>query len=69
MAGAYPTGVNDIMITLFDQEEVLKDYMASERREQAEKIAKILYRKSMPVSDIAEAVGYSVKIVEKWIQE
>lgn len=60
------TGIVE-MITVFDQNEVLEDYMASERREQAEKTAKILYRKSMPVSDIAEAVGYSVKVVEKWL--
>lgn len=55
------------MITLFDQDEVIEDYIASELREQAQKTAKILYGKNMSVSDIAEAVGYSVKIVERWL--
>ncbi|MCD8015076.1 MAG: hypothetical protein LUG99_18250 [Lachnospiraceae bacterium] len=32
--------VVDIMIILFDQQEVLEDYIASDRREQAEKNAK-----------------------------
>ncbi|MCD8151355.1 MAG: hypothetical protein LUE92_17800 [Clostridiales bacterium] len=63
--------VIDIMITLFDQTEVLEDYIASDRREQAEKnaqkTAKILYEKNMSVNDIAEAVGYSVKNVEAWL--
>ncbi|MCD8248544.1 MAG: hypothetical protein LUC60_01570 [Lachnospiraceae bacterium] len=55
------------MITLFDQDEVIEDYIASELREQTQKTAKILYGKNMSVNDIAEAVGYSVKIVERWL--
>lgn len=71
MAGAYPTGVNDIMITLFDQEEVLEDYIASDRREQAEKNAQItarkLYSNKVSVDVIAQSLGYSVKVIEEWL--
>lgn len=56
------------MITLFDQQEVLEDYIASERREQAENNARKMYAKHMSVEDIADVLGYSVRIVEKWIQ-
>lgn len=59
--------VVDIMITLFDQQEVLEDYVASEKREQAEMTAKKLYAKHVPVEDIADVVGYRIKIVEKWL--
>lgn len=59
------------MITLFDQQEVLEDYIASDRREQAEmaakRTAKKMYAKHMSVEDIADVLGYSVKIVEKWL--
>ncbi|MCD8174851.1 MAG: hypothetical protein LUD41_02765 [Phascolarctobacterium sp.] len=59
--------VIDIMITLFDQDEVLEDYIASELREQAEKNAKNLYANNVPVDIIAKSLGYSVQIIEKWL--
>ncbi|MCD8105717.1 MAG: hypothetical protein LUF35_12150 [Lachnospiraceae bacterium] len=63
--------VVDIMITLFDQQEVLEDYIASERREEAEmsaqRTAKKMYAKHISIEDIADVVGYSVKTVEKWL--
>ncbi|MCD8151353.1 MAG: hypothetical protein LUE92_17790 [Clostridiales bacterium] len=63
--------VIDIMITLFDQNEVLEDYIASDRREQAEKTAKKnaknLYANNVPVDIIAKSLGYSVQIIEKWL--
>lgn len=55
------------MITWNDQQEVLEDYIASEKREQAENNARKMYAKHMPVEDIADVVGYSVKTVEKWL--
>lgn len=61
----------DIMFTLFDQDEVWDDYIASDRREQAEKTAKKnaknLYVNNVPVDIIAKLLGYSVQIVKKWL--
>lgn len=63
------TGVVD-MITVFDQDEVIEDYIASIRREEDQKTAKILYTKAdMSAEEIADVLGYSTKIVEKWLQE
>ncbi|MCC8140800.1 MAG: hypothetical protein LIO67_10985 [Lachnospiraceae bacterium] len=59
--------VVDIMITLFDQNEVLEDYIASDRREQAQKSAKNLYANNVPVDIIAKSLGYSVQVIEKWL--
>lgn len=64
--------VIDIMITLFDQNEVLEDYIASVKREQTEQnaqtTAKNLYiKKHMSVEDIADVLGYSVQTIEKWL--
>lgn len=57
--------------TLFDQEEVLEDYIASDRREQAEKNAQItarkLYSNKVSVDVIAQSLGYSVKVIEEWL--
>lgn len=57
--------------TLFDQEEVLEDYIASDRREQAEKNAQIaakkLYSNKVSVDVIAQSLGYSVKDIEEWL--
>ena len=60
------------MITLFDQQEVISDYIASDRREQAEiqaeQTAKRLRdRHHMSEDDIADIVGYSVQKVRKWL--
>ncbi|MCC8151741.1 MAG: hypothetical protein LIO96_09900 [Lachnospiraceae bacterium] len=58
------------MITVFDQDEVIEDYIASIRREEDQKTAKILYTKAdMSAEEIADVLGYSTKMVEKWLQE
>lgn len=59
--------VVDIMITLFDQNEVWEDYIASDRRERAQKSAKNLYANNVSVDVIAKSLGYSVKTIEKWL--
>ncbi len=63
--------VVDIMITLFDQQEVLEDYIASDRREQAEKnakeTAKTLYDNGVTVDIIAKSVKQSVRTIERWL--
>ncbi|MCD8125784.1 MAG: hypothetical protein LUE23_12310 [Lachnospiraceae bacterium] len=63
--------VADIMITLFDQNEVWEDYIASDRRVQAElmaqKSAKNFYANNVSVDVIAKSLGYSVKTIEKWL--
>lgn len=55
------------MITLFDQNEVWEDYIASDRRERAQKSAKNLYANNVSVDVIAKSLGYSVKTIEKWL--
>lgn len=63
------TGIVE-MITVFDQDEVIEDYIASIRREEDQKTAKILYTKAdMSAEEIADVLGYSTKMVEKWLQE
>lgn len=62
------------MITVFDQDEVLEDYIASVKREQTEQntqiTAKNLHiKKHMSIEEIADVLGYSTKMVEKWLQE
>ncbi len=63
--------VTDIMITLYDQEQVWKDYIASDRREQAEikdqQTAQSLYEQNVSVNIIANSLGRSVRSVEKWL--
>ncbi len=63
--------VTDIMIALYDQKEVLEDYVASERREADEDRAKStavsMYKDHMPVPMISKYVGYGVGTIEKWL--
>ncbi|MCD8053714.1 MAG: hypothetical protein LUF00_06665 [Lachnospiraceae bacterium] len=67
--------VVDIMITLYDQQQVLEEYVASEKRKTATETAKEtaketaikLYKMNLPVKDISEAVGYSMEIVRNWL--
>ncbi len=71
--------VTDIMITLYDQKEVLEDYVASERREaegrgeergdekRAKSTAIKMYGKNYALSDISDCVGYGISTVEKWL--
>ncbi len=63
--------VVDIMITLFDQQEVISDYIASDRREQAEKhdreMAQSMYNDGMSVNIIAKYVKRSVQTIEQWL--
>ena len=62
----------DIMDMLFDQDEVLKDYMISERREVAEEVArraaKAMYQDGQPIKKIAQYVQVDPKTVEKWLE-
>ncbi len=63
--------VIDIMFTLFDQDEVLRDYMISERREVAEEVArgaaKAMYQDGQLIKKIAQYVQADPKTVEKWL--
>ncbi len=71
--------VTDIMITLYDQKEVLEDYVASERREaeergegrgdekRAKSTAVMMYKDNMPLPVISKYVGYGISTVEKWL--
>lgn len=70
--------VIDIMMTLFDEEYILKTYIESERREAAEQAAEQarektkvsaqrLYKKGNSVEDIAEILDVSKEDVEQWI--
>lgn len=74
--------VVDIMMTLFNDEYILKTYVESEKREAAQKATQNakkeaeqknrsatlkLYRKGTSIEDIADILGVTVKEVEKWL--
>ncbi|MCD8131772.1 MAG: hypothetical protein LUE16_10965 [Lachnospiraceae bacterium] len=71
--------VEDIMFTLFDQEEVLRDFIASERREQAEETtrevtievtreaARAFYENDVAVEVIAKSLKQNVRTIESWL--
>ncbi len=63
--------VIDIMFTLFDQDEALRDYIISERREVAEEItsrtAKAMYQDGQPIKKIAGYLRTDTRTVEKWL--
>ncbi|MCD7842527.1 MAG: hypothetical protein LUG56_08685 [Lachnospiraceae bacterium] len=69
--------VIDIMFTLFDQDEVLKDYMISERREVAEKVAKETEERvareteERVAKEMAQAMyqdRYPIKVIAKYVR-
>ncbi len=59
------------MITLYDQEQVLKDFIASEIREQIEikeqQTAKTLYESNVSVDIIAQSLERNIRSVEQWL--
>ena len=70
------------MMTLFDDEYILKTYIAEKEKEAAEKAFKKaqkaaqeaskkaavrLHQKGMPVADIADALSVTEKEVEEWL--
>ena len=63
--------VVDIMMTLFNEEYILKTYVESREKEASEKTkigtAQKLYKKGNSIEDIADTLDVSVKEVEQWI--
>ena len=63
--------VVDIMMTLFNEEYILKTYVESEKQEAAEKTkigtAQRLYEMGISVQDIAKACQATVETVEQWL--
>ena len=63
--------VVDIMMTLFNEEYILKTYVESKEKEASEKtkigLAQKLYKKGNSVGDIADILDSSVKEVEQWL--
>ena len=63
--------VVDIMMTLFNEEYILKTYVESEKQEASEKTkigtAQRLYEMGMSIQDIAKASRVSVETVEQWL--
>ena len=63
--------VVDIMMTLFNEEYILKTYVESEKQEAAEKTkigtAQRLYEMGISVQDIAKACQVTVETVEQWL--
>ena len=59
------------MMTLFDDEYILKTYIAEKEKEAARKAARKavvrLHQKGMPVADIADALSVTEKEVEEWL--
>ena len=63
------------MMTLFDDEYILKTYIAEKEKEAtqraaqkvAQKAAGRLHQKGMPVADIADALSVTEKEVEEWL--
>ena len=59
--------VVNIMMTLFNDEYILKTYVKSEKMDYAKATAQKLYKKGNSVEDIADALEVSVKEVEEWL--
>ena len=63
--------VVDIMMTLFNEEYILKTYVESEKQAAAEKTkigtAQRLYEMGISVQDIAKACQVTVETVEQWL--
>lgn len=63
--------VVDIMMTLFDDEYILKTYIENEKQEAARNKAKDtavkLYKKGNAIEDIAEILEVSITEVEEWL--
>lgn len=63
--------VVDIMMTLFNEEYILKTYVENKEKEASEKtkigLAKKMYKKGNSVGDIADILDTSVKEVEQWL--
>ena len=61
----------DIMMTLFNEEYILKTYVESEKQAAAEKTkigtAQRLYEMGISVQDIAKACQVTVETVEQWL--
>jgi len=61
----------DIMMTLFNEEYILKTYVESREKEASEKTkigtAQKLYKKGNTIEDIADILDASVKEVEQWL--
>ena len=63
--------VVDIMMTLFNEEYILKTYVESREKEASEntkiETAQRLYEMGISVQDIAKASQVSAEIVEQWL--
>ncbi|MCD8124457.1 MAG: hypothetical protein LUE23_05385 [Lachnospiraceae bacterium] len=67
--------VVDIMITLYDQQQVLEEYVASERKKAAEETAEYtlkesagnLYENGVAVEVIARSLNQNVKTIQSWL--
>ena len=63
--------VVDIMMTLFNEEYILKTYVESREKEASEKTkieaAQKLYKKGFSVEDIADTLNAPVKEVGQWL--
>ena len=63
------------MMTLFDEEYILKTYVEQEKREAAEKAAekatkeadRKLYQKGTSVADIADAMSLTEEEIKQWL--
>ena len=64
--------VVDIMMTLFNDEYILKTYVESKERDAANRKSKLLaekmYKRGDSVNDVADFLEVSVKEVEEWLQ-
>ena len=56
------------MMTLFDDEYILKTYIKSEKMDYARETAIRLYKKGNSVEDIADALSVSAKEVKEWLE-
>lgn len=67
------------MMTIFDEEYILKAYVASKQKEAVEKVerealmktklcAKKMYDKGMSFVDIADILDISLELVKQWLE-
>lgn len=70
LSGREKGGV-DIMMTLFNEEYILKTYVEGREKETSEKTkigtAQKLYKKGNTIEDIADTLDVSMKEVEQWL--
>lgn len=60
--------VVNIMMTLFDDEYILKSYVKSKEKEATKEVARTMYDTGDSLERIAQVFKMSIKEVEEWLE-